>query len=450
MGARESVFNVGVGRPRPNILLLHWHDLGRNLGCYDAPDIASPCLDKLASEGMRFDQAFCTSPLCTPARGSIFTGRYPHSNGLMGLVPQGWAYGQNERTLPTILAEHGYHTALIGQQHESRCAEELGYQTIEVTDHWQTCDGVEPLAIEFLHRRASDAQPFFASVGFFEVHRLGSDHYPEERYPSQDMRAPRVPPFLHENAQTRRDLATFHGAIRVADTSIGRVLRALDTTGLRENTWVIFTTDHGMAFPGAKSTLYDPGIGVSLLMRWPKRLGAGVVVDSLFSHVDLVPTILDALEIEIADAIEGLSAWPALVSPDLDASRTHVFAERTHHGTHYDPMRCVRTGEFKYIRNELPGSPPPMPDDVRSSPSARVLTERLKAPRPSEELYDLLSDPDERRNLATVQEFEPVRAELAERLETWMRATNDPLLEGPIPLPASPSAACKPSVEMSR
>lgn len=425
------------GQPlRPNILLLHWHDLGKNLGCYNVPGVVSPSLDALGREGIRFDRAFCTSPLCTPARGSIFTGRYPHSNGLMGLVPQGWTYKENVQTLPILLADHGYHTALIGQQHESRQADSLGYQTLRTVERWQTCDGVEPLAIDFLRQEARKSGPFFASIGFFDVHRLGTDHYPVSRYPPVDENSLSVPSFLDDNAETRRDLAAFYGAIRVADTAVGRILETLASSGQRENTWVIFTTDHGMAFPGAKSTLYEAGIGVSLLMRWPARLTAGLSFDFLFSHVDLVPTILDALGIDIPDETDGLSCWPVLVSPDIDAPRTQVFAERTHHGTHYDPMRCIRTAQYKYIRNDDPGSPPPMPDDVRSSPSARLLAERMRTPRPSEELYDLDADPDERHNLAKLNAFEPVRAELSRSLVQWMQTTGDPLLDGPVPLPA--------------
>ncbi|MEM9914000.1 MAG: sulfatase [Planctomycetota bacterium] len=436
--------------PRPNILLLHWHDLGRNLGCYGVPGVVSPRLDALAGEGMRFDRAFCASPLCTPARGSIFTGRYPHSNGLIGLVPQGWAYHEGERTLPMLLREHGYHTALIGQQHESHRPETLGFDELRLVEGWQTYDRVEPLAVDFLRGTGRGDRPFFASVGLFEVHRLGRDHYPANRYPPIDEAAVEVPAFLEDCAETRGDLVSFYGAIRAADAAVGRVLDALDGAGLRDNTWVIFTTDHGMAFPGAKSTLYDPGIGVSLLMRWPGRLPAGLTSDAMLSHVDLVPTVLDALALDIPDNVQGLSVWPALASPDVDAPRTHVFAERTYHGTDYDPMRAVRTTEYKYIRNYTPGLPPPMPDDVRSSDSAVRLPRRLRTPRPAEELYDLESDPEEHRNLAAQGEFEPVRAELAGRLEDWMRTTRDPLLRGPIPSPVARAVASQPVMKTTK
>ncbi|NJL32291.1 MAG: sulfatase-like hydrolase/transferase [Phycisphaerales bacterium] len=244
-----------------------------------------------------------------------------------------------------------------------------------------------------------------------------------------------VPPFLDDNPETRRDLASFYGAIRVADTAIGRILDVLDRTGLRENTWVIFTTDHGMAFPGAKSTLYDPGIGVACIMRWPKGFTGSRHLDSLFSHVDLVPTILNALGIDAPENIQGASAWNALASPYSEPHRQFLFAERTHHGTHYDPMRCVRTQRHKLIRNFQPGSPPPIPGDVQSGGSAIHLTERLLTARPAIELYDLDTDPWEKNNLAGSTACEQIRQKLTDELNQWMHLTDDPLLKGPIPLP---------------
>ncbi|NJL32290.1 MAG: sulfatase-like hydrolase/transferase [Phycisphaerales bacterium] len=121
---------------------------------------------------------FATTPLCFTSTWFDFHRSISAHNGLMGLIPQGSAIQQGERTLPMILRDHGYRTALIGQQHENHRPQTLGFQTMRLLEYWQTCDGIEPLAIEYLEREATQTQPFFASIGFFEVHRLGADHYP--------------------------------------------------------------------------------------------------------------------------------------------------------------------------------------------------------------------------------------------------------------------------------
>ena len=426
-----------TNRQPPNILLLHWHDLGRCLGCYGWPGVSSPNLDRLAAEGVAFDQAFCTTPLCSPARGAIFTGRYPHQNGLMGLIPQGWAYHRGEQLWPKLLREHGYHTALVGQQHESFCPQTLGFQTMRMVDFWPTCDLIAPMAEEFLRGEALASQPFFASIGFFDVHRLGKDHYPADRYPPVDPASFEVPAFLDDNPQTRSDLAGFYGAIRVADAALGRILDTLDEVGLRENTWVIFTTDHGMAFPGAKSTLYEPGVGVSLIMRWPAGFEGRRRVQGLVSHVDLMPTVHEAMGFDRPTGVDGVSFWSSLCEPHAATPRHALFCERTHHGTHYDPMRSIRTSRYKYIRNFEPGHPPPIPGDVASSGSASQLPDRLKTARPAQELYDLDADPYEAVNLADEPGLQVVRQDLADQLSQWMNDTDDPIRHGPIELPAA-------------
>jgi arylsulfatase A-like enzyme len=209
------------GPYRPNILLVHWHDLGRHLGTYGRRGVPSPHVDRLAGQGLRFDNAFCTAPLCSPARGSLFTGRYPHDNGLLGLAHLGWEYRSGVRTLPGLLGDAGYRTALAGMQHESSDPATLGFQELFAlrTNHLEReyCDGVTDAATAWLARAAAGDRPFFLCVGFEEVHRP----YPTDRYRPDDPREVEVPPFLPDNEWTRDDLASFQGCIRVADAAVG-------------------------------------------------------------------------------------------------------------------------------------------------------------------------------------------------------------------------------------
>lgn len=429
------------GPYRPNILLVHWHDLGRHLGAYGHRGVPSPHVDRLAGQGLRFDNAFCTAPLCSPARGSLFTGRYPHDNGLLGLAHLGWEYRSGVRTLPGLLGDAGYRTALAGMQHESSNPATLGFQEFFAlrTNHLEReyCDGVTDAATAWLAGAAVGDRPFFLCVGFEEVHRP----YPTDRYRPDDPREVEVPPFLPDNEWTRDDLASFQGSIRVADAAVGRLLSTLDDLNLTADTWVVFTTDHGVAFPRAKSTLYDSGTGVALIMRppesWHTPRGTS---DRLFSHVDLVPTMLDMLGAPIPPEVQGVSHAQWLGGGDPAPAREHVFTEKNFHDI-YDPIRAVRDKEFKYIRNFEPRPLLPLPGDLESSPTRHGFGDAHLAHRPAEELYDLRQDPWEQHNVAGDRDYAQVGARLAERLESWRAETRDPLLDGPLTAPPWPRQA---------
>ncbi len=421
---------------RPNILLVHWHDLGRHLGTYGRAGVPSPRVDALAAEGIRFDRAFGTAPLCSPARGSLFTGRYPHDNGLLGLAHLGWEYKPGVRTMPMLLGEAGYRTALAGMQHESARPGTLGYDEYFALrgDHLQReyCGPVTDAAVHWLERNAAEPDPFLLVVGFEETHRP----YPTELYPPDDPAGVEVPGYLPDNAWTRDDLAAFQGSIRVADQAVGRLLDALERLGIADDTWVVFTTDHGMAFPGGKSTLYDPGTEVALVMRppsarpgWQTPLGP---TDRLFSHLDLLPTMLDMLGLPVPGDIQGVSHAAWLSGRDPTPVRELVFTEKNFHDA-YDPIRAVRTERHKYIRNFEERPLLSLPGDIESSPTRCGIGDAHLGHRPAEELYDLAADPWERVNLAADPAHRALREELSATLRDWQEATGDPLLDGPLP-----------------
>ncbi|WP_027507056.1 sulfatase family protein [Rhodococcus sp. UNC23MFCrub1.1] len=402
-----------------NVLLVHWHDLGRHLELYGATGATSPALDRLASEGVLFTRAHATAPLCSPSRGSLLTGRYPHSNGIVGLAHHGWEYKDSVRTLPQLLGEHGYRSALFGMQHESSTPERLGYSTFDVDD--SDCDHVVDQATAYLESARGQDGPFLLNAGFFEVHRP----YPVERYPRADPHTIVVPSYLPDTAAVREDLAAFHGSITVADAAVGRLLDALDTTGFADDTWVVFFTDHGEAFPGAKSTLYARGTGIAFIVRPPRRRAvAPAVHDGLFSGVDLVPTLLDVLGLPIPGDVEGVSHAEILAGESKDAVRDEVFTQKNYHDS-YDPIRAVRTENWSYLENLASRHKLELPLDIADSPSGRALGSDHLAPRPARELYDLTTDPDETTNLAGLPEFADIEEDLATRLAQWRTETED-------------------------
>ncbi len=407
-----------------NVLLVHWHDLGRTLGAYGYADVTSPCLDQLAAEGILFTHAHATAPLCSPSRGSLFTGRYPHSNGLVGLSHHGWEYHQGVRTLPQMLSESGWHTALFGIQHETSYPPRLGFDEFDVSN--AHCEYVVAESQKWLYANRDDEQPFLLTAGFFETHRP----YPPERYPPDDGDAVHVPGYLPDVPEVRDDLAAFHGSIAVADAAVGKLLDALTDAGLDATTWVVFFTDHGPAFPRAKSTLYEAGTGIALIVRPPVGRGREPrVYDELFSGVDLVPTLLGLLGVDVPDDVEGMSHAANLLAPQAEVTpvRAHIYTEKNYHDS-FDPIRAIRTNEYSYIENYAPRPLLDLPWDIEESPSGRVVAPLVCAPRPERELYDLIADPDEEHNLLVgvpSERSEAVAGELARTLHDWRQETGD-------------------------
>jgi N-sulfoglucosamine sulfohydrolase len=242
------------------------------------------------------------------------------------------------------------------------------------------------------------------------------------------------PAHLPDTPETRADMASFKASARSFDQGVGAVLHGLDELGLVDNTILVLTTDHGVPFPGAKATLTDRGLGVLLIVRGPGGFLGGHVSDALVSHVDLYPTLCELAGAPLPEGLAGRSLLP-LALGERPEIRDELFAELTYHVA-YDPQRAIRTKRHKYIRHFGERLEPVLPN-VDDSPSKELLVaagwgERR---RPREELYDLLMDPAEMRNLAGDPLLDEVQADLAGRLQAWMRDTADPLLDGPVPVP---------------
>lgn len=410
----------------PNIVEIIWHDLGDWLSCYGRSEIPSPNLQLFAEQGVVFENSFCTAPQCSPSRASIKTGRYPQSNGMMGLTHRGWCYREGEVDLPEILNKAGYSTYLFGFQHERHNTEDLTYNHV-----WRKSTHATDVAIEadrFFRGHAEADRPFFVSIGFQEVHRNFGSVYDKKLLDKIQ-----IPGYLPDLEITRKDIASFYENIRIADSAVGRILQAVKDSGFEENTLIYFTTDHGAEFPRAKMTLYDPGIKTSLIMRYPRVIKAGMRVKDLVSHVDIMPTLLDAAGLEIPENVQGRSFW-GLFTGETYIPRDEIFAQRTWHGGEYDPMRCIRTERYKYIRNWMPGWPVQMGAYVRRY-GEEVINQFYSDVRPQEELYDLYNDEWEQVNVIDKDEYRDIRRDLSQRLYTFSEEINDPILQGHISRP---------------
>jgi N-sulfoglucosamine sulfohydrolase len=412
-------------KKKPNILYLHSHDTGRFIQPY-GHQVPTPNIQRLADQGLLFRKAFCAAPTCSGSRSALLTGQFPHTNGMMGLAHRGFELYDYGHHIVHTLREAGYWSGLIGEQHLSRDPDVLGYDHVEdiSTTH---VEAVAPATVDLLS--SAPGEPWFLSVGFFETHR---EYF--EPTSVRDALYSLPPDNLPDTPETRRDMASYKASARSLDQGVGSVLNALDEHDLADDTLVILTTDHGLAFPGAKGTLFDRGIGVLLMMRGPGGAHGGRVSNALVSHVDIFPTICELAGIEPPARLQGRSLLPVMGREVADVNDA-IFAEMTYHAA-YEPMRAVRTERFKYIRR-FGDRLKPVLANVDDSPTKDLLLASGWGERelPREALYDLRFDPVEADNLIDAEHGASVADELRARLDAWMHETADPLLDGPVPAP---------------
>jgi len=410
---------------QPNIVFITCHDLGKHLGCYGQETVNSPALDRFAEEGVIFNNSFCTAPQCGPSRAALHTGRFSHANGMLGQMhqPFNWMLHTDEKHVAERLREVGYDTVMVGLQHVSQQPETLGYNRVSPV---KPAHDLAQTATRELKQLSQSDKPFYLELGFVEPHRPFDRDYVE----SDTSKGVKLPHYAPDTPEAVSDFAMLQGIIRVMDEGVGQVLEAIDDNNLRDNTWVIFVTDHGLAMPRAKGNLYDAGIESAFMMRLPSQ---GIIgkrhIDNLISHVDIVPTLLDAVGVTIPDNLHGHSFWN-LLNGDAYESNTHIFAEKTFH-TAYEPMRCIRTNDCKLILNLDVGALVP-PADVQSSSFYPQVLRDVMAKRPAIELFHMIEDPQERHNLADDADYQLLKTDLSARLLNWMEETNDPVLNGAV------------------
>ena len=411
---------------KPNIVLIHCHDLGDYFGAYGGNSAITPTLDELAGEGVVLDAHFAAAPQCSPSRASMMTGLNPHRHGLMGLQNGGvWNMSTEIPTIANLLRDRGYQTASFGTWHISA---DLDAHGIEISDDATICEEATANALAFLDER-DPGKPFFLLAGFFEPHREYTDRWDD----LQDPTTLEIPPYLPDIAATRDEMSRFYGDVSRVDRSVGEILRRLDTNGLRDDTLLIFTTDHGIAMPLAKGTLYDPGLKIGAIIRWPGQIPARERLSQLTSNVDLLPTILEAVGFgdDIPDGLDGQSLLTALTD-GAESDRDAIFVEMTWHDF-YEPIRAIRTARHKLIRNFEVRDGMQGAADIRHSPIIPHMRWELREwPRPEYELYDLEADPHERHNIAGEAAAAEIETDLKARLNQYLEATGDPILEGPI------------------
>ena len=436
-----------------NVLLIVADDHGYDLSCVGSR-VRTPALDRLAGEGTLFTEGHASVSSCSSSRATLYTGLYSHTNGMYGLAHDvhNFSLLEDVRTLPWMLKQHGYATALVGKLHVKPEAQ-LDYDAWLLPEQAGNRDVAAMGHAAGQWMRAQGGKPFFLTMAYSDPHRTGDPSqfgntrdWPEvarQRYRADEVT---VPPHLPDLPGVREDLAQYYEAVSRMDSGVDILLRELAASGHADDTLVIYLSDNGRPFPGAKDNLYREGIHLPLIVRAPGVKRRGLRNRAMVSWIDITPTILDWAGVAPPAGyrylpLPGHSLLPILQQDD-PAGWDEVFATHSFHEIdQYYPTRSLRTRRYSYFLNLQPSLRVPIASDVALSPSWKAITGTPGARlgkrtldafehRPAEELYDLDADPDEVVNLAGDAGHARALDALRQQLAHWRTATRDPWMAG--------------------
>lgn len=430
-----------VAAPK-NVVLLIADDLGRQVGCYGDAAAKTPNIDKLAASGTRFTHGFASVASCSPSRATVLTGMPTHMCGQYGLAhaDHNASSFRKVKGLPALLAPAGYRSAVISKLHVQ--PKEVYPFDEEIVANGKNVALIAEKARDFLDRTGD--KPFFLLVGFTDPHRAAKGFGNDAKLPAAipvvkfDPKSVPVPNHLPDTPEVRAELADYYQSVARLDHGVGLVLKALEDAKKLDDTLLIFLSDNGIPFPGAKTTLYDAGVHLPLIVRKPGQK-SGIVCDAMVSWTDLASTILDWAGVKPPANLPGRSLLPVLESEKTTGWDVVFGSHQYHEVTMYYPMRMVRTRTHKYILNLAHGLETPHASDLWGSDTWQGILKRGDAmmgmrsvkdflKRPKEELYDVSADPAEVKNLADAAGNENVLKELRSKLAAWRKATSDPWL----------------------
>ncbi|MCF8262435.1 MAG: sulfatase [Melioribacteraceae bacterium] len=421
---------------KPNILWVMAEDICPDLGCYGNHDVETPNIDKFATEGTRYTNAYTTCSICSPSRSAMITGMYQTSIG-----------AHNHRTLDEFkkplpdgikpiteyLKEAGYYTVNDNPNKKGSKNKKIGFRGSGKEDFNFAYDGDVFEGTDWSDRQ--EGQPFFAQLTFMSTHRGPGWEKAEKFSKKVDPDKISIPPYYPDHKITREDWATYLNAIQMTDEFFGQLMNRLDEEGLSENTVVFFLADEGRAMLRAKQWLYHPGLHIPMIVRWPGKIEAGKINDKMVSGIDLTATTLQLAGIDIPSYMEGI--------PFLDHNipeRDYIIGARDRADATVDRVRSVHSKHFNYIRNFFPELPYtqqnrykdtryPVLQLMKDLHAENKLTETQQAfmaeSKPEEEFYDLLADPFETNNLANDPNYSVQLEKHRKILDDWIVSTGD-------------------------
>lgn len=419
---------------KPNILWLIAEDMGLTPSCYGNKDITTPNLDRLASEGVLYTRAYTTAPVCSPSRSAFMTGMYQTTIGAHNHRSHhgdGFTLPEGVKVISHWLKDAGYFCTNLKELPAS-----FGFSGTGKTD-WN----FEVPGERFEIGRWEDLKskgPFLAQINFHETHRkyLGVHQVNPDKV--------KIPPYYPDHPVTRSDWASYLDDVLSLDQKVGVVLKELETAGLADNTIVLFMSDHGESHVRGKQFVYEEGLHIPLIIRWPKNFAApkqitpGKVDIRFIESIDLAPTLLRAAGLPKPAKMQGR----IFLGDDAEADRTMAFGARDRCDETVFRLRSVRDDRYRYIHNFTPERPFLQANAYkeRSYPVWNLLKELhaqgkltpeqeflCQPTMPEEELYDLSADPHEIRNLAKseVPEHQAALKKLRTALDRWIEETND-------------------------
>ncbi len=424
-----QAFAANAAAPlRPNILWISCEDISADLGCYGDTYARTPTLDRFSQQGTRFTNVFGVAGVCAVNRSCIITGMYPTTIGTHHMrcraVPPPEVHCFTE-----YLRAAGYFCSNQSKTDYNFDNPVTAWDESSKTAHW---------------RDRAQGQPFFCVINLTVTHE-SKIRAPEEKFATltkkltaeqrhDPARAP-LPPFYPDTPTIRRDVARYYDLVTAMDRQVAKILEQLEKDGLREDTIVIYWSDHGRGLPRYKRWIYDTGLHVPMIVRWPGVLAPGSVDDRLVSFVDFAPTVLSLAGVSIPKPMQGR----AFLGEQTGADREFIFAARDRMDETYDIIRAVRDERYKYLRNYEPSKPyaqtisymeqMPTMQELRKLHAAGKLTGPQKLffadTKPVEELYDTRNDPYEIHNLANDANHADVLARMRVAHEAWRKETAD-------------------------
>ena len=434
---------------RPNVLLIVSEDNGPELGCYGDQYARTPNLDQLAETGVRFDRAFVPYSVCSPSRAVFLTGLYPHQNGQIGLATHHFSlYDQATPNVFTLLKAAGYRTGLIGKLHiNPESAFPVDFRRIRGANFGRRkVDDYSQAAAEFFD--AESDKPFFLSVNYPDAHL--PFHRQQFGRPANPLTGADVRPLPWvgvDSPRIREVTADYYNCLERLDEGVGLLLDELEKSGHADNTLVIYIGDHGAQFPRGKVSVYEGGLRIPFIVRWPGRAKAGIVRDELISTVDILPTLLEAAGVGIPSALPGRRLQPLLADRTTDW-RQYIYGFTT--GSYPFALHLqwsIRDDRYKLLVSLVPGTEnlgarmyldpnntitvvSGFTSDEQASATPRIQAglKRFQNP-PRYELYDLQNDPYEWMDLSDNPKLASVKRRLIEDLQAFRTDTSDPFLD---------------------
>ena len=403
-----------------NIILIHTHDTGRYISPYGY-NAKTTNIQKIANLGSVYRNFFTAAPTCSPSRSALMTGLYPHQNGMFGLAHRGSRLHDYEGHLSNFLNSQNFETALFGIQHEinKKNLDELGYKKSFCTNT-NDSNKISSTASKWI-KNYNHKNPFFISVGFFDTHR----EYVKQISKNFNPNWIRPPELFIDNKEMREDMARFYSSLEKIDNGVGKIFNTLKEKKLLNNTLLLLTTDHGIAWPGMKCNLNDHGTGIFLVAYLKNVFDGGIVYDDLTSNVDIFSTICKVLNLKNP---KHLSSFILPNKKYKGKKRKYVFSEINIH-TSIEPSRSIRSKRFKLIKRLNNRRKLNLSNIDESYSKSFLLKHGLRNfKKDKEEFYDLYLDPLERKPIKNYKKYEDYKL-LNKELLNFRKKTRDPLLK---------------------